>query len=127
MARALKVVLVEALDSVLALQVEMGHSVEPQELAEEEALVDFQARRVPSDALPQRLEELETALVLRAAFRNLVLDPAAVFLGRVPPAQMGDSVELVALMDFQACRVKTHLPLVSGRPRWAIRHSAPEE
>lgn len=123
MARALKVVLVEALDSVLALQVEMGHSVEPQELVEEEELVDFQAHRVPSDTLPQRLEELETALVLRAAFRNLVLDPAAVFLGRVPPAQ----VELVALLDFQACRVKTHLPLVSGRPRWAIRHSAPEE
>lgn len=60
-AEALLLVLVEALDSVLALQVEMCHSVEPQELEDEEALVDFQARRVPSDVLPQRLEAWETA------------------------------------------------------------------
>lgn len=118
--------LVEALDSVLALQVEMGHSVEAQELVEEEALVDFQARRIPSDSLPQRLEKLETALVLRAAFRNLVLDPAAVFLGRVAPAQVDDSVELVALLDFQACRVKTHLHLDSVRLRQPMGHQAPK-
>lgn len=52
MAQALNLVLVEALDSVLALQVEMGHSVEPQTPVEVEALVD---------SLPQRLEALKMA------------------------------------------------------------------